>query len=790
MFQGEPYGAAVPYLPLRDPLRKLLGVTATSRAEAGAEVLEIMRDLVPDRVALTPLLAPLLDIELAPTPESAAIAEEFIRDRLADLVVALMASAAGALTIIAEDSHWFDDATARICERLCVATHEHAWLMCVARRRTDTGYVPRGADATIVLASLDHGVSQELIDAATQGQPLRPQDRDRIVERADGNPLFLEELLRVARDTDTDTDALPDSLDAVAMREIDALPPAARRVVRLASVLGPAFDRELLEQVLEAEGVELDVVTLGGIEHHVLTDGEQRMRFRHALFQEAAYASLPFRTRLTLHRRAGAAIEHLAGEAVEDVAPLLSLHFLEAQDWERTWRYARMAARLAQTAHAPGEAATHIERAISAARRLKDIGPDEVASLLSELGAARITLGVYDRADDAYRRAAQLRLDPLERARIAERRSYVRGEHQGRLTAAIRQVRAGFALLDTMPDSPGSPGTSTDAARVRAQLLAREADLRYRQGRLQEAAKLCGDAMLAAELSGERRALAVAMSVLDSCMVEMGMPGAATHMQNALELYEELDDQLYVAITLGNLGGVSFFESKWAEAADYYERAVEAAHNAGDLATAAIAHANLGELRVNQGRVEEAETLLVPAVRTLESFEYLVAAAAAKLHLGRAQAFLGRFEDGITVLRSATGVFDESQVLIGSIEARARVAEVSAVAGDLETGTASLEEARELERTLGDTPFTALLDRVEVTLALASGDTPRALTQLEESVPRAREVGAKYDLMLLLALAERLEIADAELSNERAELADELGVVDLVALAGSKPVSA
>ena len=100
--------------------------------------------------------------------------------------------------------------------------------------------------------------------------------------------------------------------------------------------------------------------------------------------------------------------------------------------------------------------------------------------------------------------------------------------------------------------------------------------------------------MVEAERSGEQRALAAAMSVLDSCLVELGRPDEATHMAKALELYEELGDQLYVAITLGNLGGVSFFESKWEQAADYYVRAVDASNQAGDLAGAAIAHAQPG----------------------------------------------------------------------------------------------------------------------------------------------------------------------------------------------------
>ena len=238
--------------------------------------------------------------------------------------------------------------------------------------------------------------------------------------------------------------------------------------------------------MLATEQVELDVVTLGELEHHLVPDGEDRLRFRHALFREAAYESLPFRTRLALHRRAGEAIERRAAGNVDEVAPLLSLHFLEAQDWERTWRYAHRAARLAQAAHAPGETATHLERAIAAARRLDDVPPEDVGRLLTELGVELITLGVYDRADDAYRRAATaFRVELLERARIAERRSCVRGEHQGRLTAAIRQVRSGLALLDALAVP------TADAAQARAQLLAREADLRYRQGRLRDADALC-----------------------------------------------------------------------------------------------------------------------------------------------------------------------------------------------------------------------------------------------------------------------------------------------------------
>src|SRR5437660_747121 len=92
----------------------------------------------------------------------------------------------------------------------------------------------------------------------------------------------------------------------------------------------------------------------------------------------------------------------------------------------RTRRGASFAApgagRHAASAYAPAEAATHLERAITAARRLGDVPSEEIAELLVELGEALVTLGVFDKADDAYRRAAAaLRHDPIEHARVLER---------------------------------------------------------------------------------------------------------------------------------------------------------------------------------------------------------------------------------------------------------------------------------------------------------------------------------------------------------------------------------
>jgi tetratricopeptide (TPR) repeat protein len=768
--QCEAYASASPYLALRAPLRALLDIDAEDSSKGGLQLAELVAAAVPESAALAPLLAPVVDADISPTAESAAIVEEFWRDAAGGLLVEVLAAITPDLLVVVDDAQWLDDASGGVLERVFASARDRGFLCITARRPISTGFRPAAPDEAIALAPLDDAIAGDLVDTVTAAAPLRPQERDQLVARAAGNPLFLEELLRLARASDFD--ALPETLDAVATQEIDALPPAARRVVRYASVLGRVFQPQLLLQLLGSDALEPEVAR--AVSSEIVSTAEQ-MHFRHALLQEAAYESLPFRKRVELHRRAGEAIERDVARDIEADVALLSLHFFRAQQWASAWTYTRAAARQAAASHAPAEAAIHFEHAIVSARRLGDVPVLEVAEINMELAKALVTLGLFVKADDVYRRAAAaLHDDPLERARIAERRSYVRCEYLGQPTAAVRHVRAGIALLDA------ALVQDDETDRMRARLLAREADLRCRQGRLQDAERLCREVIARAERLGEDRALAFALTVLDSCLLDLNRAEEATNMPRALEAYERLGDQPYVAITLGNLGAVAHQTSRWLEAADYCMSAIEALTKVGDLGAAAIARATLGEIRVDQGKLEEAVTLLVPAVRTLDSFGYRFPAASTMLHLGRARVFIGDDDEGLAMLHSATALLGDTHGPVYSLEARARTAEAAVFAGDLELASRALLEARAYERTVGESQYASLVNRVEVTLAVRAGETARALELFVTAEPRARKSGAKYELLCLLTLGDRLGIGRSD--HERSELARELGVARLPAL--------
>jgi class 3 adenylate cyclase len=779
LFQGEPQRTGMPYDSLRVSMRSLLGIDEVDGDRAGYQMLASLRGLDEDLVPFAPLLAPIVDAYVAPTPETQAIAEQFRQQRTADLVVrTLDAAVKESLLFVAEDAHWFDDTSAEIVAHLARAARSRRWLLCVTRRpHSDGGFDPQDPEARIELETLTDDVAHELVEAATETAPLRPHERDGIVGRAGGNPLFLEELLRIVRATDVES--LPDTLDAVAMREIDALAAGPRRVLRLASVLGRSFDRSLLFELLESESVDIGVDPLEELGAQLVPDptGEGATRFRHALLQEAAYQSLPFRQRLGLHFRAGEAIERRAAGS-DDADALLSYHFLTAQDWDRTWRYARSAARKAQVVHAPSEAAIHLERAVVASRHLGEKARLDLVQVFTDLGRTRELLGEYERADDAYGHAARAtKHDAVEHARLAYLRAHLRHEYLGRPAAAIRLLRAGRAELAR---------ADGQAAGLGALLLAEEANVRERQGHLVQALACARAAVPEAERADNKRALALALEVLNSCLWRTGQAEHATYMDRVLALYEELGDDVQVATALSNIAGQAFFACEWDRAADYAERSAEASELAGDLASATLFRGNLGELRTNQGRLEEAMALLVPAQRTLEAYGYRLAAAMAGLQLGRASAFNGDLEGGLALVRAAGSTLDEINSHLESFEARARLAELLVFAGRLDEARTIVDQTRVLEVGIGETLLSPLLDRVELTLAASSGDRATVRARLDAYAERARAMGTDYDTLVMLAVSELL--GDARVRPEVAQLSQKLGVVTLPMLPGVVPI--
>ena len=748
VLRAEPFRVATPYRPWRDAMRGVLGVERDDSPTMARQLHDRVAVLDPGVVPMLPLVGAVTHIPVPATDEVDALAAPFRQTRTAEVVETLLAAAYDRpLVLVVEDAHGVDEATSQLLDRLVVdATPRHPWLVISVRRLEPGGFVPSTGEQ-VTLHPLLVAEARRLADAATSAAPLRPHDVERIVARAGGNPLFLEEILRMARDTGT-VDTLPQSLEAVVGVQIDALPVLARRILRYAAVLGGSFRPDILDQLVAADGLTPDAVTREALNEFFEPLSRDRLRFRHAVVRDVAYEGLPYGRRRELHRSAAQILTRAAGRSPETVADLLALHYARARDHALAWRYGVIAGDRAREAFANPEAAANYVLALDAARRGPDIPDDDRAAVLTHLGDVREQDGEFADALDAYRQATGLRRrDPLGRARLALRRARAR-ERMGSYAVALRETTAGLAALE----DGGGPVDGAEAAKLRAQLVVFSAVVRQAQERPRVARAVAARGVEMARAAGDRRALARGYMVLDWAQRASGEPHHESYGEMALALYEELDDATGVASCTSNLGMERYFEGRWEEAAELYERARTAFLRIGNAVQAAICGANMGELLVSQGRLDEAEPVLRDAGRVLRASAFVDGATFAEQQLGRLLARRGETSAAIDVLSAVYAELDALGQTMTAFEAALHLADAYADRGDPRRALDLRDAAA--ARAGADAAHLDAHDALVRGRALAAlGRLDEAAAVVASGVSAAEDKALAYELDLLIRLS-------------------------------------
>ncbi len=769
--RAEPYGTGNPYRSLRDPLRSVLGIERDSQP-AMAEALRLQVELTdPSVIPLIPLLGDVMHIEVESTPDVDGIEPRFRRDRLADTVLRILGRLIEASTVfVVDDAHWMDEASAHLLERLAATTEDHSWRMLVSRRPSDDGFTP-GIGTVIDLEPLTETEAEQLVIAFTSAAPLRPHEVDAIVTRAGGNPLFLEETMRVVRETGG-VEALPDSLGAVVGARIDALPPLARRILRYASVLGQSFRVPALRDLLGDDHATLDAATRRELAGFLDSEGRERLVFRHAIVRDVAYDGLSFRRRRELHLRAAAAIERGASGHVEDVADLLATHYSLGADHQRAWKFSRMAGDRAKATYANVEAATNYERALEAARRLGNVAAEDRAAIWVDLGDVLEPVGLFNDALAAYRRASQLlKGDPVARAGVQFKRAVSR-ERAGAYRQALREITAGYRMLENL--------STPAAAKIRARLAAHRGMIRQAQERPREALDIALRAVEAASVAVEPHAEGAASMVVHWAHLMLGLPGGASYGQRAVALFRDLDEPENLAVATNLLGADAYFAGDWDDAVAQYEQGRSAASRAGNVVQAALIGSNIGEVLVNQGRFDEAEPVLRDAARVQRASGYLEGAA--DMRLGRLLTLRGSLEEAEQILKRTHRDFTD--LGLGSTALEAQM--------DLARCWLAMERVSLAEDTLRDIAdhagedFIVLgptLSRYRVEAFVASHRWDDARAEVQRGIALATAQGLDYEWALLVlmhaALEERVSsTVNAAHTAEAHQLLVRLGVRD------------
>lgn len=637
---GDPYGSSTPYFVVRTLLRSTIGVVPQDDDRTTARKLrEHVRRRAPELRPWLPLLALPLDVSVRSTPEVDELAEEFKAQRLAQAVVDLLAADGDPALFVVEDVQWMDEASANAVRALVARAHDEPWTVCLTiRAEQGTGW----ADRQIELGPLDDGAARTLVRAVSP-RPLLPQEAALVLERSGGHPLFLQELAGTG-----DLEGLPTTVEALVASRIDALPPPDRDLLRVLAVLGQGVEAPFARRFTQRATrlfpelpASADEGSLARLRDFVAADG-RRLRFREPLFRQAAYEGLPYKRRRALHEQAGLLLEERT--RVADRAEMLSLHFHEAGDRERSWRYSLEAAERSRDRFAHAPEATFLRRALDSACRLDGVTDAERAPTWEDLGLALWRASRFAEARDAFRRARRSVADPVDVARLLRREADV-ADRLGRHVAASR------ALFRALRSLEGCNTPEASAQRVRARLqLAHDRRLK---GRLEEGVRLCWEALSEAEATGDQTGLANAHNMLNILLSELRHPEAPEHGHRALDLFQALGDRLNGASVLNNLGQDAYDNGDWTAALKLYEESKGALVAAGNAIGAAVVTNNLGEILSDQGDHEEAVRAFEEAETTFRAAGVPTFLAVALANRGRAKTRAGHLQDGRDLLEQA-----------------------------------------------------------------------------------------------------------------------------------------
>src|SRR5271167_2444585 len=374
------YGTAIPYLLVLDLLRSNCGILETDTSDIVAErvragLREVGMDPDEDGLVLFHLLG-IKEVTASPALSNPEAVKSKAFETLRQLAV--KGSQRRPLILVLEDLHWVDKISEEFLGFLAENVRDVRVLLLATYR---PGYRPPWIDKSYAgqtpLQPLSRDHSIQMVRSVLRAEHLIDLITQEIVNKADGNPFFLEQLaLHAGEARDLRSDLMvPNTIHDVVMARIDRLPEETKRLLQTASVIGREFSSRLLNAVWKGSGpLESQLRELGRLEF-VYERAEREGTiyvFRHALTQETAYGSLLESHRRSHHEAIGLTLEELYGGRADEVAELLAHHFGCSRDAEKAVDYAFLAAEKAQRRWANSEALTYFNDAL---RRL-DMMPD------------------------------------------------------------------------------------------------------------------------------------------------------------------------------------------------------------------------------------------------------------------------------------------------------------------------------------------------------------------------------------------------------------------------------
>lgn len=729
------YGAGLPYHPFLHLLRNAWGIGETDSSEALTDkVRSGLRTAGLASEEAVPFLLQLLSGEAS----SQTLSAQAVKTRtFAALRQILLGMGRGNLVILeVEDLQWADQTSEELLSYLAEGVARAPVLLLATYR---SGYRPPWLDKSyatqISMRSLSPAESRAIVEAVLQRDtPLPPEMITAVLDKAEGNPFFLEELARtVAEHGESWTrGAVPDTVQGVLMARIDRLPEEHKKLLQTASVLGREFSSDLLASLWDHPTPLPALLTdLKRWEflYEALTEKRPTYLFKHALTQEVVYQSLLTARRQSLHAAAARSLEALHGNRLEDIYEDLVYHYPKSGDAGQAIHYLSRFAEKAARGYAHNEAAKALREALFLSVELPEAERDrrtveillQLAESLLPLAQLSETLELFQRNRDRAERLG----DPALLGRfyfwLAHTHSYLGNQEEAIQTAHRAIVLAGQAGDDaTMGKAyyvlsrdgfwSGQFADGIQYSQEAIHLLERSGGWWW-QGQAYWVAGFNRYAL--GEFEAAFQAMDQAHTIWETLQDPRLDPSWSTgyfhaslgDWEKGIELcrggLEGARDPLNTAAALGFLGYAYLEGRDLDRAEEALADSIQRLEQAGMKQLLGWFSAYLAEVRLAQGHLDEAHELANRGLKATQETEFQYGAGLAQRALGRVSRQEGRWGVAKQHLEEALGTFESLQVPFEAARTRLDLAALAQDQGDRANVTRKLRQAHEEFRRLG-----------------------------------------------------------------------------------------
>ncbi len=613
------YGGAMAYLPWSELLHGLLGWTVEDTAARRQEKLkETLAAADPGLADWAPVVASVLGLAVPETSLTRALDAKLRKERFFDIVSRLLEAHAGRLPqlLIFEDIQWADPISLELLDYVVRNLGDSPILLVSVRRPAGSPPQWEGLahHQTLHLSEMSAHESQELARSLLRLPSLPAALESLILDRAQGNPFYLEEVIHVLIDRgylapddgeyrligDPSAIEIPDTISGVVMSRIDSLDEGSRTVLRVASVIGRVFAFRVLQAIYPSPIGETALLgRLETLQRADLTPLEEpapnlKHIFKHILTQEVAYESLLHARRRELHGQVALHYEmthHQAG--LDEYADLLAYHYGRSDHRDKALEYAVRAGDRARAAYANATAMRHYSAALQLLVEQGQAHSLRWADLQFNLAEVYVHVGRYEEAIAGYQQALEAAAQDwsAEQQGRTLRKIGMAHEAQGQYKEALTWlVRARQAV-----ESDSTPAGSRQMARVLADMGAvhiRKADFDTAIDLVQQAlallARLPQDAERLLDEGWAYTRLGVAHGH------QGNLQQAKAFFEQSLELRGQAGDLVGVATLHNNLGYLAYLQGDIQAAIESYQRSLDVCHRIGYRYTMAMAANNLG----------------------------------------------------------------------------------------------------------------------------------------------------------------------------------------------------